>query len=82
MPMEEVLFSFPFLEGVKHWAGEVQVLKVEEGRDQTRIYLRMRIGSRWIRLPRSSLLAITDALQKAKSAADEEYKKLLKRMNP
>lgn len=78
--MEEVLHTRSFLVDVKNWEGEVQALKVVDA-GKEHVYLKLRIGNRWIYLPRSSVLEITSAIHAVKHLADEEYKKILRRMN-
>lgn len=78
--MTRVLCTLPFLESSRHFEGEVQVIEVTEN-NQPHIYMRMRIGKTWLRLPRAEIREVIDALEKANTVATDEYTKLLRRMN-
>ena len=78
--MTRVICNFQFLQSSRYFEGEVQVIEVTEA-GLPHIYMRMRVGKSWIRLPRAGLSEIIEALQQANERASSEYKKLLRRMN-
>jgi hypothetical protein len=78
--MTRVICTLPFLQDSRHFEGEVQVIEVTEN-DQPHIYLRMRIGKIWMRLPRAGIAEIIAVLQEADKRASNEYVELIRRMN-
>jgi len=81
MVKEQQICSFPFLEGDAKWGGVVEVLRCTvEHSGKVFIGLRLRVGDRYINLPRRTE-EIADAISKGTSEAKINYKKLLLELN-
>lgn len=78
----EVVGTFTFLEKSPD-GGVVEVLVPTSisGRTHGSVQVRLHTGRGWVSLPRRGLTEIIEALQRAKIVADEQYKKLVEKMN-
>lgn len=79
--MERVVSLFEFLPDSKVWAGNVSVLEVSDEDGTKHIYLRLRVGRVTLKLPRSGLNEVIDALVKAEASSKQHYAKLIEQMN-
>lgn len=83
---EEVVHAVPFATTDTRWSGAVEVVRTSKTRNGTKsqyVDFRIRIGSRYLLIPRQSkaLEEIMQAVQKAAPAARKEYDKLLSDIN-
>jgi hypothetical protein len=76
----EVVATFTFL-GDSPDGGDVEVYLAPSGAKNKNVRVRLRTGGLVVALPRRGLTEIIEALQRAKTAADEHYKKLVEKMN-
>ena len=79
---EQQICSFGFLEGDSKWRGAVEVLRcTSEHSGKVFIGLRLRIGDRYINLPRRGTEEIATAISNGISEAKTSYKNLLLELN-
>lgn len=80
--MVKVEVSLPFLEGTR-WSGAAEVLHVtDDHQHNDHIYIRLRVGKRFLWLPRAELRDVIQALSEADDEASRRYTQLIRRMNP
>ncbi len=82
---EVVLQSYPFLEGDGRWSGAVEIVRrtmyYEDGTSKVYIDRRLKIGDRYLALPRRGTKEIIDAIIKSEAPANQAYDDLMKELN-
>lgn len=76
-----VTASSPFCEDSEFFSGAVEVVEVVDARKGKTIGLRLRVGDRYVRLPRNRVSEIQSALKSAEHEASVQYKRIVEGMN-
>lgn len=82
---EEILHSYPFLEGDPRWGGAVEVVRrtmhYENAPSRTYIDRRLKIGERYLALPRHGDEDIIRAIQTSAGPASEAHAALMESLH-
>ena len=76
--MEEVVYAAPIFKGTR-WEGAVEVVKRDQHPIGPVISLRLRIGRRFLLLPRHGLEELCNAILEGGKAARRSYRETIKR---
>lgn len=83
MSREEVVSSTPFLTSNSRWSGAAEVIKVTRPDGTVHIELRLRIGTRYVVLPKQKdvLAKVLNAVESSASDSRGTYEALIREMN-
>jgi len=79
---EEVIYSCPYFEGDSRWEGVVEVVRRRLPDEVVHINVRLRRGNKVFYLPRHrDMKEFFDAIEGGVNRAQEEYRKLFRKLN-
>lgn len=76
-----VVDSAPFCLNDDRFAGAAEVVEISIGQGKRTIGLRLRVGSRFVHLPRHRVNEVVKAIEQARDEASSRYTQLLQEMN-